>query len=450
MASVNWRVPGTSDIWSISANWAGLVGETYPGQFAAAADIVTIGASNSAYFVTFDVPSATLSALTIEGGNGTPHDTVLRMTAGSTLNIQGGVTLFKKDSNAAIDGAGTISVGGGITATGATASEGFITAGTDTTGGVLDLTGAGSITTPFTFAIGTAAASTLEFDLAGGVVSSAAITINDVNQTLEIGPSGSLVINATQNVTNGAILMAGGQLADAAGISFGNGTSSGSLSGFGTVAANLTRSGSGTANTITASGGALDLAGTFGAGLVFAIDAGTASTLKFDDVVTLNAAIAITSANQTLEVGSAGELYDRTLDQNVTLGKIKLDGGTILDLGIGGISLGTGASSGSLSGFGVVAVDALTRSGTGTADTITATGGKLTLLSTIGANSGLVFDIGDSPVSSLQLDVTPGTGNTFSFLGSAGNLALVGFEDRLQRYRGGPQRRRQRDADQFH
>ena len=38
------------------------------------------------------------------------------MTAGNTLNIQGGVTLFKKDSPAAIDGAGTISVGGGITA----------------------------------------------------------------------------------------------------------------------------------------------------------------------------------------------------------------------------------------------------------------------------------------------------------------------------------------------
>ena len=82
---------------SISANWTGLVGESYPGQFAASADIVTIGASNSAYVVTFDVPEASLSSLTIEGGNGTPHETILRMMAGNTLIIQGGVTLFKKD-----------------------------------------------------------------------------------------------------------------------------------------------------------------------------------------------------------------------------------------------------------------------------------------------------------------------------------------------------------------
>ena len=306
-------------------------------------------------------------------------------------------------------------------------TEGTITAGTDTTGGVLELTGTGFITSPFVFAIGTAAPTTLELDLAGGVVTPNAITINNVNQTLEIGPLGSLSIGATQNVTNGTILMAGGTLTDASGISLGNGTSNGSLSGFGTVAANLTRSGSGTADTITASGGTLDLTGTFGAGLVAAISAASASDLKFDNIATSNAAIAITSANQTLEIGSAGVLTIGA-DQNVTLGTIKLDGGTIIDLGLGGISFGTGASSGSLSGFGIVAADQLTRSGSGTADTITATGGKLTLITTIGANSGLVFNIGNSDASSLQLDTPPGTGNTFTFLGSAGNLALLGFE----------------------
>ena len=128
-----------------------------------------------------------------------------------------------------------------------------------------------------------------------------------------------------------------------------------------------------------------------------------------------------------MEIGSAGELTIGAA-QHVTRGKIKLDGGSILDLGVGGISFGTGTSSGSLSGFGIVAADALTRSGSGTADTITATGGKLTLFTTIGNNSGLVFNIGNSPASSLQLEFAPGTGNTFTFLGSAGNLALVGFE----------------------
>ena len=37
--------PGTSDNWSSGTNWTGLVGESYPGQVAAAADIVTIGAA---------------------------------------------------------------------------------------------------------------------------------------------------------------------------------------------------------------------------------------------------------------------------------------------------------------------------------------------------------------------------------------------------------------------
>jgi len=347
MPNVDWSDPGTSGNWDSATNWTGLAGGTsYPGQVVA--DTVTIGSSNGAFVVTFDVLSATLNSLTVEGGNGGSHETILRMTAGDTLNILGGVTLLKKDSPAAIDGAGTISVGGAISFAG-TPTEGTITAGTDTTGGVLDLTGTGFITSPFAFAIGTVAPSTLEFNLAGGVITPNAITINNVNQTLEIGPLGALVIQATQNVTNGTILMAGGHLTDASGLSLGNGASNGSLSGFGTVAANLTRSGSGTADTITASGGNLDLTGTFGAGLVAAISAGSTSTLKFDNAATSNAAIAITSANQTLEIGSAGELTIGAT-QNVTLGTIKLDGGTIIDLGLGGISFGNGSNNGSLSG----------------------------------------------------------------------------------------------------
>ena len=69
VANVDWRVPGTSDYWSITANWTGLIGEALPWRVLFA-DPVTIGGSNSAYIVTFDVPIATLSSLTIEGGNG--------------------------------------------------------------------------------------------------------------------------------------------------------------------------------------------------------------------------------------------------------------------------------------------------------------------------------------------------------------------------------------------
>jgi hypothetical protein len=208
------------------------------------------------------------------------------MTADDTLIIQGGVTLFKKDSNAAIDGAETISAGGGITAivTGGTPTEGFITAGTDTTGGVLDLTGTGFITSPFLFSIGTAAPSTLEFDMGGGVITPGAITINNVNQTLEVGPSGTVAIGATQNVTNGTILMAGGTLTDISGISFGTNSSRGSLSGFGTVTGALTSSGAGTENTITASDGNLTLTTVIGrdSGLLFTIGSTAVSALQLD------------------------------------------------------------------------------------------------------------------------------------------------------------------------
>jgi hypothetical protein len=208
--------------------------------------------------------------------------------------------------------------------------------------------------------------------------------------------------------------MAGGKLTDSTGISF----ATGALSGFGTVAANLTRT-SGT-DTITASGGTLDLTGTFASGLTAAISSASVSDLKFSNTATSSAAISITSANQTLEIGSAGALTISAA-QNVTLGKIQLDGGSLTD-GTG-ISFGTTTSNGSLSGFGTV-TGALTRFGTGTADTITATGGSLTLANAIGANSGLVFDIGNSAASELKLTAAPGTGNTFTFLGSTGDLAL--------------------------
>ena len=94
MANATWRDPGTSGDWSSTTNWTGLTGGAlYPGQSPIAGDLVTIGGTNSAYVVTFDVPSATISSLTIDGGNGPNHLTTLRMTAGNVLNIQGGVTL---------------------------------------------------------------------------------------------------------------------------------------------------------------------------------------------------------------------------------------------------------------------------------------------------------------------------------------------------------------------
>ena len=279
----------------------------YPGQLLPSADIVTIGGSNSAYVVTFDVPSATLSSLTIEGGNGANHVTTLRMTAGDTLNIQGGVTLLKKDSPAAIDGAGTISVSGGITATGGRlGSEGTITAGTDTTGGVLDLTGTGFITSPFVFAIGTAAPTTLEFNLAGGVVSPTAIIIEQRQSDARDRTLGRIVHRRHTERH---------QWHDPDGWRHAHG-------------------------------------------------------------------------HQRHLIRHRGI---KRLAEWLRHGSRPAD-----------------------------------RSGSGTANTITAIGGNLTLSTAIGSNSGLVFAIGSTDVSALQLNADPGDGNTFTFLGSDGELALTG------------------------
>ena len=161
---------------------------------------------------------------------------------------------------------------------------GTIEAGTASTGGTLDLTGAGVFASFGTgdLAIGTAAPTTLEFDLAGGADTASAISITNANQTLEVGSK--LTIDEQQNVTLGMIKMTGGSITDKKNITFGTGTSNGSLSGFGTVDAALIRSGSGTANTITASGGTLTLVRAVAAnsGLVFDIDNSAVSSMKLN------------------------------------------------------------------------------------------------------------------------------------------------------------------------
>ena len=94
-----------------------------------------------------------------------------------------------------------------------------------------------------TLAIDTTAGSDLKID---GTATSKAITINNANQTLEVGATGELTISAAQNVTRrhhqAGWRHAHGQQRK---FSLGTTTSNGSLSGFGMVTAALTRSGSG-------------------------------------------------------------------------------------------------------------------------------------------------------------------------------------------------------------
>ena len=207
MATVSWSDPGTSGNWVDPANWTGLLGLFYPGELFLLSplftDNVTIEANtslgNSAYTVFFNVPSTTIGSLEIDGGIGAANSTTLELQGGNTLTIQGGdVTFVLNEASAVIDGSGTIDLEGGLIDTlvspnfpiGGTPAKGVFMAGTDTTGGILDLAGTGSIlgTSSIVFAISSAAPSTLKFDLTGTVVATEEITIDDANQTLEVGP----------------------------------------------------------------------------------------------------------------------------------------------------------------------------------------------------------------------------------------------------------------------
>ncbi len=309
MATVTWSVPGNSGNWDTTSNWSGLAGgESYPGQ-SGLPDDVTIGANisigNSAYTVAFNVLNATIGSLEIDGGIGAANSTTLELQAGNTLTIGGGITFVLNEASAVIDGSGTLNLQGGlVSATGLGPSPGTFMAGTDTTGGILDLGGFGSIpgSSSIVFAISSAAPSTLRFDLAGTVVATQEITIDDANQTLEVGPSATLDINARQDVTSGTILMSGGTFMDNGGLAFGNSTSGGFLRGFGTVMGRLSTTLGSTSSIIEASGGNLTLTDIISrnSGLEFDIDGTAASVLELDG--------GVNPLNTFTFLGAAGEL----------------------------------------------------------------------------------------------------------------------------------------------
>jgi hypothetical protein len=403
MANVTWTLGSpnrTSSTWNRSPSatpWSGLPADEplYPGQVAAEADLVTLdtgGGNGTNYTVTVNV-SASIAGLTMSGHATPGRTTTLVMTAGNTLTLSGGITL--SDVNTLIDGSGTISAGGAI------GSKGTITAGVGSVGGTLDLTGAGSISSGVLLTINNTAANTLQLDLAGGVTSAAPISMTSGNQTLKIS-NGNVTINGgAQSVSGGThVVMAGGTLTAGSGVTFNTAT----LAGFGTVAANLARTGG--TDTITASGGTLDLTGTFGAGLVAAIDSTKVSDLRFDNAATSNTAIAISNANQTLEVGPSGNLTIGAAE-NITDGSIKLDGGSLTDTS--GITLGNAAAK--LTGFGTVTTGTTTTTDFDGIGAVTATGGVLDFTKATNSDSVTAYDIAAVAGSVLRFDGAVGTGS---------------------------------------
>jgi hypothetical protein len=289
--------------------------------------------------------------------------------AGGTVTMAGGTLT---DTSGLSVTSGTFS-GYGTVAANVTGSGGTIQA----TGGTLNLTG--TVASGTTFTIGTASGSNLEFS--NTAASAAAISISNANQALTVGSGGNLTIGAAESITNGKISLAGGTLTDSGNVTIGSGAT---LSGYGKVVANI----AGSTGTITASGGVLNLAGTVTSGNTYTIGTATASTLEFTGTATIAPIGTFNSTNQTLEVGSGGNLTISAA-QSVTNGTIQLAGGTLTDTL--GLTVGSGATLTS-SGTSTLATGTAAISNVGT---LSVTGGTLSLTGT-----GTLTDTGNVTIAS--------------------------------------------------
>ena len=229
-------------------------------------------------------------ALTISGTSQTDVQAAHIVLSGGSLTAAGG---FDFHVSSTLSGFGTLNVGttNGLT----TSTSPTITA----SGGVLNIVGKADFTGLNTgnLTIATTAGSTLEFS--GGTASIDAITINNVNQTLEVGPSGSLTITGAESITNGTILLAGGTLADTSGLTIGTGAN---LTGFGTVSNVVNGAGK-----ITASGGTLEFKSAVDSASASNFHIAATGTLKFDGAVgtsTIKPTITFDSSSGVLDLSS--------------------------------------------------------------------------------------------------------------------------------------------------
>ncbi len=138
------------------------------------------------------------------------------IAAGNTLSMYGGSfsTQGGLSDSGTISGAGTI--GGPISGSGTLSAE----------HGTLDLTG--TVASGLTFHI--AAYGDLKIDGTATMANSLGLT--DYNQTLEIGPSGSLTVTPAESDHAGTIKLEGGTLTDAQGFQTGSAIT---ITGFGTI-----------------------------------------------------------------------------------------------------------------------------------------------------------------------------------------------------------------------
>ena len=268
-------------------------------------------------------------------------------------------------------------------------------------------------------------------DTGGGNGSSYTVTVNVSADIAGLTMSGSV----TPTRTTKLVMTAGNTLNVSGGITLSDVNSI--IDGSGTISVGGVIGNSGTIVPGIGSGGTLVLtgAGSIASGVLLKMDTSGTSLLQLDleGGVTSAAPISMTSNSQTLQV-SKGNLTINGA-QNVSSANIVMAGGTITDTS--GITLGgtPNTANGTISGFGTVAAD-LSRSGTGSADTVTASGGTLDLTGTFGA--GLVAKIDSTKASSvLKFDGTATSNGAISIsnanqsleIGPSGNLTIVAAEN---------------------
>jgi hypothetical protein len=233
-------------------------------------------------------------ALTINGASQSVVSGAHIVLSGGSLTAAGG---FEFESSSTLSGFGTLNVGTshGLTTT----SSPTITA----SGGVLNIVGNADFTDLNTnhLVIATTAGSTLEFS--GGTAKIDAITINNANQTLEVGPGGGLTITGAESITNGTILLSGGALTDSSGFTVGSGAN---LTGFGTVNSSVNGTGK-----ITASAGTLEFKSAVDSTSASNFHIAATGTLKFDGAVgtgSVKPSITFDSSSGVLDLsGVSGE-----------------------------------------------------------------------------------------------------------------------------------------------
>jgi hypothetical protein len=399
---------------------------------------VTGAITDSGSALTLTVTGATDTLLLSSGGANAAH--AVTFGSSGTLEVSAFFTNLTVGTAMAI-GSGTLNlnaqtISSGLTdASGVTISSGTIT-GVGTLAAAVTATGAAQIT---------ASNSGSPLEITGAITDSGGaltLTTNDFQglildaasaaHTVIFGPNGLLELNTNATLTVGTAMTigqgntlklvgSGSTLTDASGVTLSGSVTppppAGLITGQGTVNAPLSGTG-----TVTASGGILHLTGTVASGPTLAIANIAGSVLSIENTATAAAPIAINNANQTLAIGSSGNLTINGGAESITNGTIKIStGGQLSDssgftIGGGALLFGSGKVTGSISGAGIVE----------------ASGGTLELVSAVAASDGTAFEIANT--AGIALDSAPGTGNTFTFLGANGALALAsdtGFTDTI-------------------